>query len=478
MTSAIPRKFSNLMECKIEEENKKIENRYKNLTGIIDDSSIQKHIGKFYWGDRNLANCGHSTLNSEPKSCSPLLPQLLVTPCLTVDIVPLPPRQFERRYGVTTDQLIKLVDKGFVIPNIYHFYNNCWHDYAKHRHLWPILDHSETRINGEWISAYLDRYFRFSRARERAEALLRDTVPSKFDVVKWLQATGQPEGSLEGLFARFSQQLAYLETLGIRMYAGLDKKVDKIKRRWAEPGQQEEALKLLIAAKNILLSDVTAAYGGRYHMTEAEYEHAHQYAIRSLPLSDLKQAMVIFSNFEEKADLHEKSEFLFSEINRLAEIYPKTNTRDVVSYGAPLDEAEFREYLSVIDMPVVKEGQLAKFSDEIHSHLLRKKETPNISNYKDAIKELDGSIKRFPSWIKASLSGLSQITCAFGAMLQHHPQPSLEGVTLWHSFELATGRLRAWAEKTENRDYIDLSVWGRERRLCRSWARIRTTIAK
>lgn len=478
MASRISKKFNDLMLRKIQDNEDLTTKNFDNLPAIVPDEQFLQHAGLFYWGSRELKNSGHATIFSNPKSCSPLLSQLLVTPRLIVNIVPLPPQKFAQRYGVTSAQLHELIAHGFVIPSIYHYYNNGWHDYAKHRHLWPILEHPATRINGKWISAYLDRYFRFSRVREKTQALFQDTLPSGIDEVGLLKAIGQPEGSMEGLFAKCGQQLAYLETLGIKMNPRLDKINQKIKRLWAEAGRQVEAANLLKATKDIVLSDVTAAFGGRYHMTETEYDTIHRYATQVVSLSELTKGQTFLADVEQKTHFRELAEFLLGEVDRLRGIPLQEEADRKAQRGeGVLEPDEFKSYLHVLHKSVVTEGRLGQFADEIRIHLIGKKSNTNISNYREAISEIELSLRPFPL-VGAGLRRISNVTSALSIFNEHNPAPSGEGIAMWISFGIATGFLRGWAEKADNTEYVDLSKWGRERRLCKSWATIRADIAK
>lgn len=134
--------FAALMEKKVQEQEREVQRAYDKLTDASPSADESAIVRTFYWGSRNEFSCGVAHEVYDPHFRFPVLPQLLVTPRLIVNILPMPTSEFSYRYGVTPTQMRRLADEEFVVPNVYYFLLNGWQAYSKYRSLWPLLEHS------------------------------------------------------------------------------------------------------------------------------------------------------------------------------------------------------------------------------------------------------------------------------------------------------------------------------------------------
>ena len=474
--------FEKKMFGKIESERYKVNKRYDKLNTQISLNQEEGSIaGKYYWGDRDLFSCGSASSITRPESSFPLLPQLLLTPCLIADLLPLSEKEYESRYGLTFKQFLTLIEEGFIIPNIYYYYNNGWRQYEKYRRLWPILFHGDTRINCEWISAYLDRRFRFSYEKQLAKQFFEKEIRhiSRSEEKRIIRAMNKTINSINQVPSVCGHQLAYLQTLG-RTNPRMEYVTSRISELWKERGKRASAIQLLKAAQGLVVGPLTGAYGGKAHIPSYLYEECLQYAYDIIPIDEHTKYKDLLKNLKYSYQLREQAKFCISIANRLSNLKIKSLDLPEVSPSLrdafPLSDDRFNVVVDILKHEVVRSAFLSRFSENLRRKIVdeKKVDMPGIKDYFEARKEIEFLIKPFPILPKF-LHLLSDVSSGVAKALSFTP-PDLDTVLLQVLLKAFSGLLKCKAEQLTSPEYVALFTSSRDRVLCKQWRKIRDSL--
>lgn len=468
-------KFTALIDNKIQEQSTLVDRRYEEFQTRKLRSQNEADLARsFYWCELDSFSCGTAAYVSDPSFNFPLLPQLLVTPHLIVDLIPLPKKEFSRRYGVTPEQMLELTEQGFVIPNIYHFYHDGWRDYAPYRSLWPIVNHKATRINALWISAYLDRRHRFSSIKEKATSFFEAQLSriKSHESKNIVNALGGATSSLERIPSICGHQLAYLQTLGKNTCGDY---VGDIQKMWQTDGSRAEAIRLLGAAQDLTVGALTAAFGGRSHLTRPLYDRAIAVFGRPLPVSASHSPHDILRQLGARQDLLREAEFCVEVANELdgLRLLPGTShsTSSSLVNAFPLGESNFKDFVKTLNRDRVRSGEWGRWADEMTEYLRGKGQRPDLRAYRDLWREIDSNLKPMP-FFSDFLEKISRVSFDLRNMETLGP-PSKESVVLQVIFDQLGRGAKCLATNLKGRVLVSLWRTSVPRPLCRQWWRIR-----
>lgn len=470
--------FESAMQEKIAKEREIVDRRYKEILqnrSIQPGDQLDSLAGLFYWGDRDLRTCGSASIFTQVEFSFPLLPQLLMTPCLIVDILPLPEFEYKRRYGLTIEQLQWLIDGGFVIPNIYYYFDDGWREYSKFEFLWPILLHKFSRINAEWIATFFDKQ-RFSNKKLTAEKFFAEEISkvTNEEVSEILAGMRRAIPSVDRLPAVCGHQLAYLEVSKDWNFR-LAKVLATIRRQWKTSGQRSAAIRLLKAAQGLVIGALTAAYGGRSHMLHPQYDEYQEYAARVIPLKEGTDAIELLRELELRDDLRLQASFCVHIVNELSSLnlLLKEEHERASELGDvfPLNDEDFDKFKNILQKEVIRQGALAMFADEMRSSLIETGVPPDTHAYLSMRDQLTELVKPWP-FLPKFLHHISTVSRDV-AQLQLSAPPSDLGLALFISFSQFSGVTSFAAEKLEGKEYIALWASSKSRVLCDQWRKIR-----
>lgn len=402
------------------------------------------------------------------------MPQLLVTPRLIVDLVPLPKEEFSRRYGVTPEQMLQLTEEGFLVPNVYHFFRDGWRDYANYRSLWQILKHRSTRINALWISAYLDKRHRFSSISTKAASFFETQLPmiESNESKRILNALGGAATSLERIPDICGHQLAYLQTLGKNTCGEI---VEEIQNKWETNGSRAEAIRLLKATQGLTVGALTAAFGGRSHLTRPLYDRITEVYGKPLPVRASHSPHDILRQLSARQDLLREAEFcvhVANELDGLRLLPANSHSTSISLTGAfPLGENQFKNFVKTLKRGRVRRGEWGRWADEITEYLRGNGERPDLAAYRDLWREIDSNLKPMPFFPLF----LEKISRAFFGLrnVQALGPPTEESVAAQVIFDQLGRGAECLARNLKGRVRVSLWHTSVPRPLCQKWWRIR-----
>jgi hypothetical protein len=218
-----------------------------------------------YWGDRPGGGNTSRASDARRKEQVHIAAQLMVEPCLIVDIHPDPsPEEFQARHDLTICQMQELAVAGYVIPNVYSYLNEGWKEYGPLSHLHPLL--KLARINTIWQGEILDLsraekdYDAVGKLRSAWRGLSSSTQESVLMAVE--KRVGR---NPESFFAAYGQRLLYAKELAPKEYfRGVEEKLSG--------GAIIDAVNELDPVKTIFVSPLTAAFGGRHTLSPEDSE--------------------------------------------------------------------------------------------------------------------------------------------------------------------------------------------------------------
>lgn len=442
--------------------------------------------GNFYWGDQKLLTCGIASGITEREQSFPLLPQLLLTPKLIVDILPLPESEYIYRYGVSFKQLLSLTEEGFIIPNIYYYYNEGWKEYAHIKKLWPILFHKASRINAEWISGYLDKRHRFSSHKKSLQIFFESELNkiSNSEQKRILRATDGAVDKIVRIPEVFGHRMAYLVTLG-KSNPRMQSVVDRIQELWKSRGSRHKAIKLIQAAQGLTIGALTAAYGGKSYITNLQYERLHEYVSRIVPISPSTTTIDLLNDLERRNDLKEQAEFCLNIANELAGLnltrFSEGENTIPLLEAFPLDDQQFEEYVKVLKNQSIQSAALSVLVEEIRTDLVNESKSPDVKEYLETIHELESLLKPLPM-VPAFLNKLSDIsyflseTFTPSSSQPQAPETFHISLLLHFLFTQASGGIKCMANTIDGHEYKSLFASSRNKVLCEQWRNIKKNI--
>ena len=338
-------------------------------------------IGEWYWGRSIPPVWGMGT---NPNLQVSLLSQLLLTPKLIVDIWPVPDEQFIKMYGVKHEQMYKLAQKGFLIPNFYHFKADGWRNYIPFSKLAAILaDYGRT--NTLWIKEYLETICEFSDKEDEYAKFLNTAPLSITDKENLIKITGGRTPNWESFIAAYSQRFAYLDALGGDDLALV---VEKIKWWYNNPENCWIAIKALNATKSLVASKTTAAFGGIYRL---QPDHLEDIRIVYKKLRELAPAGAIPP--PELNLLPEETRRLVLEVAEKSK-YVKDRLRftGTVNQTTTLNDDEFNSYIELLGK--IKDGRLGNMMDALAQRLVEPDSDldPTIDGLRELLEEIDGQL--------------------------------------------------------------------------------------
>jgi len=213
---------------------------------------------------------------------TPVLLLLLHHPVLFVDFGGWSEPQFVEHYGITAVQMAKLAKAGFIIPSLY-FYdsykrnaeNEDSYEEEKCHHLLPLYETDETHIRIASIRR---------RAMFKSLGISEDDEHSS--VQKWEhlfapmleKVKGYPLVNLIGygendFLHKSCVNFEYINVLGVsdpQILSFCSQVKDRTK---LTPDELIEQLRVINGLKTRLASPLTAAYGGTYNMSAANYRN-------------------------------------------------------------------------------------------------------------------------------------------------------------------------------------------------------------
>ena len=348
-------------------------------------------VEEYYWSSAKIRNFGVSTT---PAPGASVPAQLLVTPRLIVDIHPLSPGKFAAYYGVDAAQLTKLAYMGFVVPNFYHYKSEGWQDYLEYPPLVDLLAEFG-RVNSEWITRYLSEVTDYRNAERRCSTFFREVRVSESDRESVLNATHRAVTHWDRFPEVYGQRLAYIEVLGGEK---LKPVVSAIKDWYRDPGRRIDAVKVLCAAKALIATEVTAAYGGV--VTDSEQT-----------LSDVRQAIDTLEDLLGKRPRLTARRVRRSEIHFAEELIAKTKRVKLHRFGespprrkVALTSAEFKKFIKVLGK--VKDGRLGELMDAMSMSLDPTNQADlSLDEYREVARELDEDLR----WLAPVAVGLDRI---------------------------------------------------------------------
>lgn len=480
--------FEAAFQSKIEREQARVNRRLRQLSAgqFARSREVQEQqIARYYWDPLDPSTCGIASSVVQRACAFPILPQLILTPHLIVDVLPVSPQEFSYRYGVTEEQFRALVDSGFVIPNLYYYYNNGWREYGRRRKLWNIALHDSARINAIWITSYLNTICDFSRHLIDAEEFLRRQLHSftRHERREVELAMGGHVPSVDGLPRVFGQRLAYLEVLG-EDTAAFRLLLDAIRRYWTTPGKRADALRILTPAKALFASRITAAYGGHEHLSQDNHDGIHSAAFAvATRLSHSRGVNAAIDRLEISSGRRPEIEFALHILrehtsNLLPRLpVPRHSTQERSQSCCILDNDAFITFMTFLGRDEIRERRLGSFLDAMLLQLLTEGVvSPSVHDFSFLLEDLESRLRSWPHLARL-LERVAMLLYTGGGVLSKTP-PDEDSVimtgllsNLGRAFELTAGKLR----QRENCSYF---MPRRMRILCSQWRRLRQTLAQ
>jgi hypothetical protein len=201
----------------------------------------------------------------------PLLPQLLIHPSLIVDIEPIKGEQaFAKRYGVTPFQMFELIEKDFIIPNIYMYDSDKASGFVRYEDaaetLRPVLFSTKCRINSVRRKPFLSLIgkTKFAESVKEGEGLFRSALRKLGEDRRQRLCR---DASLKGALVRTANNWAYVGVLGDAS-PEFELWMEQVRDHPPDEQSVEPILRDLEAAKLLLASPFTAAFGGTHIIHE------------------------------------------------------------------------------------------------------------------------------------------------------------------------------------------------------------------
>lgn len=352
---------------------------------------LQKHtsnITQYYWGETKLNRCG---IAATPASGRSVIAQLLVTPKLIVDILPLPKPAFVDTYGVDASQMYKLAAEGFIIPNIYHYKNDGWREYLPFQTIAELLS-NYGRPNTEWITRYLNSIHNFQDIERRFSDFFREITIPNSEQRAALKAFHCRVDEWERFTSVAGQRLAYIQVLAGPHAINI---VEKIQEYYLHPDHRIRALRLLNASKYLLATETTAAFGGCPTDTE---EQITDFRMSVTDLQDLTETDR--DQLENKRSHRSPSQ---AEIEFAVVVAERCRKVKIPLYGEPkhsqtseLSKAQFRNYMKVLRK--VGDGRLGQLTHKMSVELMDPNINiePTLDEYRQMARELNDGLKKLP----------------------------------------------------------------------------------
>ena len=471
--------FRKKIDTQLGEISTKLEHMEIDVKKGLDEAAI---AGRYYWGDLNLLTCGSATCMHTMDTSFPLLPQLVLTPHLIVDLQPMPTKNYEKWFGVTINQLEILSKEGFITPNIYIFFDEGWKAYYGNSDLHNLLLSDYSRINCEWISSYLNRRYPFTSKKQQAEQFFAKQIPkiSKKEERLLMNSILSPVESIDRLPAVYAHKFAYLNTIGRSKNYRLDSVCESIQEKWETTGARIEALKLLEAAHQLVIGAFTANYGGKAHYTRKQFSRFLDFSNNIYPpMQQEKDWKHLSRKIKHDENIEEQVLFCFDTMNQLSSLgieryESKINERDF-SRIFPLTNDQFKEFLRILKKEAIIDGWLSKFSNELLNDLVNRKRSPNLKAFRDIKNEVDSLLKPLP-FIPDLLTFISDSLSITADSLSKIPPKEPIDTTLNLLFYKSSGALKMWAEQLKSKDYIPIFASSRNKSLCGQWKRIKENL--
>ncbi len=379
----------------------------------------------------------------------PLLPQLLLTPALIVDMYDDNERDFVSRFGVTTAQFRMLAEEQFVVPMIYLSKGDAWRRYAKHAEVAGIIA-AHGRPHNDIVQFYLQKKYRFSEQYEKQTAFFRTVPLTPEDIDAVIKSThGSLRRDEEAKIPEYlGQRLAYIASLGD---ASVQSAVLTVRDMYATPGLRASALALLNGAKTLVATKVTAAFGGRV-------------AISGPQLDDIDEAILACSLPEAHSDRVSEPEFAYAStlLDRSNEIRPSDGSR----IRWPLSDDEFASFLKVVRE--CRDGAVARLLLSLQSLLDGTSHDRSLRNYLEREREVEDRLHPF--------GGLARLAGRVGMHLTDCGTAESMKNDVVRRALLTAGFLSISAEQ-RLQDIAVKPLFGSEARvLCGDWNTIRTRL--
>ncbi len=411
-------------------------------------------IQEYYWGSQRPELYGVSAV---PQPGNSILSQLLLTPALIVDILPLPSARFVEIYGVDSDQMYALADEGFIIPNIYHYKSDGWRDYLPYPSIVNLLVRYG-RPNAEWITAYLEKAYGFARVEERHTEFFNSVDLSSAERDEVIAASHNRVNRWERFAPIYGQRLAYIEVLGGETFAEV---VQWIQEQYQHRVGRVKAIQVLNASKHLIATETTAAYGGvaTYVPDNLKDISASLAMIRELTPRKLKPPIAVpLAAYEFAEELSQRARRVRLPSFGMKE-HPPT---------APLSKAEFRKYKEILRS--LRDGRLGRLVDEMTAAISDQTSdlAPTLDEYRELAIELDSRLRP----IAPVAAGLDRLGSFFLKVDKMEP-PQDDFVSWW--FFLGN-QVKLTAAALHEVEVTPLFHHGRPRRLYTEWKAVKRAI--
>lgn len=416
-------------------------------------------IENYYWGASKPPIWG---LAAPPRAGRPIAPQLLLTPNLIVDILPMSDAPFRNTYGLTPDQMSSLAEEGFIVPNIYQYRNNGWREYAKYPGIARLLA-SDGRPNTEWITHYLDRQHNFDAARSEATEFFRSIKLTPSEQKAILSACHGRIQVWESFAPAYGHRLAYLRVLG---GGSLDSVFEWIQEAYRDSSRRVSAIRLLHAAQLLNATKTTAAYGG--YVTDIP-EHLADIRASMANLRQLTSAKMLAKSRAPDSRLAvavEFAELLASRVLKIRAATPKHDESRKFPYHFSAEQ--FKSFKRVLRS--IRDGRLGRMIDGMTEALAdpNSKLEPTLDEYRELALELDGGLLR--------LGGLAKFLNRVGSSMLKVDEwaPPTDPMLGWFFWSGIT--LKTFSGALAEVEAAPLFRVTRHRRLCGHWAAVKKTL--
>lgn len=429
---------------------------------IGDQVAMLKHV----WHGREIPNAAdffwETARRGKPKVWGssapakyrqPLLPQLLLTPHLLVDMYDDEEEAFAQRYGVTLKQMHQLCEEEFVIPFIYLRKNEAWRSYARVPSLAAIIERFGVP-HTDLIEYYLNTKYRFHNVQANAEDFFRSVnVPESEQSAIIAAAHGSLKADeWDKVPGYFGQRLAYLTVLGS---AEAQKTVNRIKDDYCSPATRCTALSILNGAKALIASPVTAAFEGRLSIAfEQSIDITTALAAATSTARDLSGA-IGHAEVDYAETLLERSQYLSQPAG------------PAISW--PMEEPDFASFMTVLRQ--ARDGSIGNYVLSLRGALLKARcgDRASLRIYLDAEREYDSKLRTF--------GGLQRIcnSVGFNAIEYSERLPeAAETVRMWCITVGCTAL--GLASALAVRDWGRLFARNTERVVCGNWQKAKSLL--
>jgi hypothetical protein len=369
----------------------RLQNRIDDQRKLIEQRLSHKapDISQYYWGRSELNAHGIAT---RPNRDFSLLPQLLATPKLIVDIHPLPTIDFVSLYGLTPRQMTILAEDGFIIPNMYFYKNDGWKKYSQYPEAAELLI-AHGRPNSEWISAYLDKQHGFARKEQLNVEMLRRPTVAATERKRIIAACNGRLKDWNTFAPIYGTRLTYIEVLGGEAFRNL---VDFIKNDFQIPGRRAEAVHLINSAYFLTAKTMTAAYGAKAAFTPEDIRElsAAQPLVESLtPLAGTGVVRRKKLEIESRVRQSGEQRYLTDLVKRIADFNHDTQPS---AFAEPLSELSNEQFAAFRDaLWSVKDGEVGRAVDQMTLALARDSEGFEIAarHYREMEKDLNSKLR-------------------------------------------------------------------------------------